>query len=220
MSIDAPVRHSPFRHSPFRHSPAVWQHAPAARVRRSVALLAWVAASALCLPARAELVVHDAWMGAVPPTSKVGAVYLDIENTGDTAVSIGGAMSPAASRVELHQSVHSGDGRVRMEARESLDLEPGERVDFSATGHHYMLFFDVLPAPAPGATVPLSITVEGGAALDVNAAVRRPGEGGASATDHDHDHDHAAHGHGGEAGGNGGSTDGQGTPGHPTRHAH
>ena len=170
------------------------RRAPHAPARAAAMALRLTAAISLPSAVSAEIVVHDAWMGAVPPTSKVGAVYLDIENTGDAAVSIGSALSPAAARIELHQSVHSDGGRVRMEAREALELAPGERVDFSSTGHHYMLYFDVLPVPAPGERIPLSISVNGGAAIDVSAEVRRPGQGGAPAANHAH-HDHAHHGH-------------------------
>jgi copper(I)-binding protein len=151
-------------------------------------------AAALSLPSspRAELILHDAWMGAVPPTSRVGAVYLDLENTGATPLQIGHARSPQAARVELHQSVH-GQGRVRMEARASLTLAPGERVDFSESGHHYMLWFTDGPAPAPGGQVQLSIDVAGDAPLAVTAEVRRPGgpagagpQGQSSGHDHEH----------------------------------
>jgi len=150
----------------------------------------------LLLPtaAHAELLLHDAWMGAVPPTSKVGAVYLVLENTGPEALQLGHASSPDFPRVELHQSVHA-EGRVHMQARESLTLAPGERIDFSTTGHHFMIWFNGQPAPAPGARVRLAVEVTGGPALSVSAEVRRPGQFGDTA-EQDHGHHHPGHDHG------------------------
>lgn len=156
---------------------------------------ALVLAASMSATACADLLLHDAWMGAVPPTSKVAAVYLVLENTGPAALELRRATSPDFPRVELHQSVHA-DGRVRMEARETLTLAPGERIDFSRTGHHFMIWFTGRPVPAPGETVRLALEVEGGTPLSVQAEVRRPGE----AANHDahahdpahHDHDHPA----------------------------
>jgi periplasmic copper chaperone A len=163
---------------------------------------AWLLAATVTM---ADVVVHDAWMGAVPPTSKVAAVYLVVENTGPAAVQIGAAFSSSVPRIELHQSVHD-DGRVRMEERQTLELAPGEKLDFSVTGHHYMLYFVDAPVPSPGERLELTLAVPGSGPLVISAEVRRPGEDGADAhAGHDHaahehghhrDHDHSQHEHG------------------------
>ncbi len=124
--------------------------------------------------ALADLLLHDAWIGAVPPTAKVGALYLLLENTSQQTLHLGRATSADAARIELHQSVHAA-GRVRMEARESVPIPPGARVDFATTGHHYMVWFGEQPAPAPGARVQFQIEVAGATPLAVAAEVRRPG---------------------------------------------
>lgn len=164
-------------------------HRMSASPRMLCLLLALAPASAL-----ADLLLHDAWIGAVPPTAKVGALYLVLENTSQQTVHLGRTTSADAARIELHQSVHAAD-RVRMESRETVPIPPGARVDFAITGHHYMVWFDQQPAPAPGARLQFQVEVIGATPLSVAAEVRRPAGTSVNAVQQQgpagHPHEHA-----------------------------
>lgn len=131
----------------------------------------------------AELVVHDAWMREVPPTSSVGAIYLDIENQGSVACAITDVSIAAPFTASLHQSVHAGE-RVRMQAVDAIPIRAGERLKFVSTGHHLMIDFGGQRAPAPGTKLMLQLTACDHQ-MQIESEVRRDAGDG---SDHEHHH--------------------------------
>lgn len=166
---------------------------PSRRRRRRLACpqyLPAILAMTFCIAdVRAELVVHEAWMGEVPPSSRVGAIYLDIENAGSEPATITKASSALAERVEMHRSVTEGD-RVRMQPQPAIVLAPGERLNFIVTGDHFMLFFAAgVKAPGLDSRLPLTLGLANGDRVEVEARVRAAADTGAAAAgSHDHHH--------------------------------
>ena len=72
-----------------------------------------------------DLVLDHAWARATPAGAKVGGGFLTIENKGPTPDKLVGASSPAAGKVEVHQTamnngvatMRPGDGRPINSAR-------------------------------------------------------------------------------------------------------
>lgn len=116
-----------------------------------------------------ELRVEQAWARTTAPGAATGAGYLTIVNEGaaDRLVS---ASSPAAEKVELHESAMDGMvmtmrplGPVGIKAGETLALAPG--------GKHLM--FTGLKAPfVAGAKVPVTLTFEIAGVRQVELEVR------------------------------------------------
>ncbi len=78
-----------------------------------------------------------------------GAIYLSIENHGETDDHLVGASSPAASVVEMHESFEQ-DGVMRMQAfPEGFALPAGQALSLAPGGKHLML---VAPREAEAAT--------------------------------------------------------------------
>lgn len=117
----------------------------------------------------APLRVVGAWVRAVPPVAPMTAGYLRIENDGP-ADALVGASSPQAERVELHETVTSGD-RVAMEPRDRLEVPAGGTLELRPGGAHLML--RGYRAPEGGGTVELRLRFASGRESLVAAPVER-----------------------------------------------
>lgn len=71
------------------------------------------------------------------PGNTPGAGYFELQNLSDEAVTLVGAESPAFESVEMHVSSEH-NGMAHMHAIESIEIAPGERIEFAPKGHHLM----------------------------------------------------------------------------------
>ena len=87
-----------------------------------IRLLAWTALLTLIASAEAagDVMIHDAWVREPPPGTNAAA-YLTIHNASDSAVRVVSASSPAAARVEIHETVVEDDV-ARMKPVASLEV--------------------------------------------------------------------------------------------------
>lgn len=103
------------------------------------------------------LTFDHAWARTTPPGATTGAGYLAIANSGpaDRLVAV---TSPAADKVELHESAMEGMV-MTMRPLGPLDLPMGETTTLAPSGKHLM--FLGLKAPfVAGAKVPVTLTFE------------------------------------------------------------
>ena len=142
-------------------------------VSRRLALAAIGVALALCAckapTTSGALRVEQAWARTTPPGATTGAGYLTIvnESAADRLVS---ASSPAADKVELHESAM--DGMVMtMRPLGSVEIKAGETLALAPGGKHLM--FTGLKAPfVAGEKVPLTLTFEIAGVKTVELEVR------------------------------------------------
>jgi len=119
---------------------------------------------------------------ALPPTQANTAAYMVIENNGAAAVTIVGASSELAGRVEIH-TTREVDGLQRMVQLEQLELAPGQRLELAPGGTHLMLL-GLEQMPVAGQRVPLCLQPAAGGEVCVSAEVRT--DGGSSSHEHHH----------------------------------
>jgi copper(I)-binding protein len=100
--------------------------------------------------------VSAAWSRATPPGTRVGVVYFDVVNHAAQPDRLLTARSPAAARVEMHET-SMVDGVMRMRPLAGVDLPPGVTLRFAPEGRHMMLVD--LAAPLQEGT-PISLTLE------------------------------------------------------------
>lgn len=124
----------------------------------------------------ADIEFENAWVRALPPTQKVTAAYLTLNNRGDAPVVVTGARAPLAGRAEIHRS-REIDGYVRMEQVERLEVPAGQTLDLSPGGTHIMLL-ELQRMPAPGESTRLCLTIEPGGEQCTAAEVRKSAPGG------------------------------------------
>lgn len=135
----------------------------------SVALLAALVVS---LPAAAgsPVTVTDPYVRAVPPGQPNSAAFMVLTNVGSADRALVAAASPAAKVVELHTH-QMVDGMMQMRQIERIDLPAGASVELKPGGLHVMLI-DLTGPLAPGAEVPLTLTLDDGSSLALTAPVR------------------------------------------------
>ncbi len=87
--------------------------------------------------AYAEVTISDAWVRANAPGQKVGAAYMALKSTQDSALVA--AESPSAGSVEIH-SMTMKNGVMKMRMLENLALPAGKVEKLAPGGFHLMLF--------------------------------------------------------------------------------
>jgi periplasmic copper chaperone A len=115
------------------------------------------------------LIVQNAWVRK-PPGVDTAAVYFVLVNSGAKPVTVVGVSSSLAEHVMIHET-STVDGQSRMRMKDSVVVGAGKSVAFAPEGLHVMLSgfrYDV----AVGDRVPLTLQLEGGGKVSVDALVR------------------------------------------------
>lgn len=154
------------------------------------ALCALTLLAALPAWAAGGLQVKEPWVREVPPTAQVTAAYMTLENAGDQPVRLVGATSPLYPKVELHQTITRPDGMAGMAAMPVLELPPRGTVQLAPGGYHLML---IGGAPQKeGSQVPITLQLQDGGKVEVQAPVKKGTETPA-AMDHSQHMQHMQH---------------------------
>lgn len=118
--------------------------------------------------ALAEIEVQNPWARATTGTNT--AVYMKLINTSNQDVMLVSASSGVANQNELHAIVDNGSGLemqkitgIRIPASGNINLEPGKT--------HVMLM-KLNRALSEGENIPLTLTFDDGAQLEIYAPVR------------------------------------------------
>lgn len=139
---------------------------------RILAPLAGIAALAGCSPAP-EATVTDAWVRLAAAPGRPAAGYFTIRG-GATDRTLIAVSTPAAKRVELHETMQHG-GAMTMKPVGQVKVAAGATDAFAPGGKHLMLF-DVAPAIGPGAKFPMTFTFADGRELRVDAQAIAAGD--------------------------------------------
>lgn len=116
-----------------------------------IAATVLVAAAAQAQPAPVD--VQGGWARAVLQGQGASGAYMTF--TAREPVTLVGASSPAAGIIEIHQMKMDGDV-MKMRAVDTLELAPGQPVEFKPGGYHFMLM-DLKAAFREGTQVPLTL---------------------------------------------------------------
>jgi copper(I)-binding protein len=143
------------------------------RLRR-VAWLATFLAAAVCAADRhavhaGRIVVSDAWTRPTAAGMPMGVAYFVVRNDGTRADAIVSASTPAAARVEFHQTTLTG-GMARMRPLQNIDVPAGASVAVAPGGIHLMLV-DLASALSAGTRVPLTLVFRDAGRVEVELAV-------------------------------------------------
>lgn len=124
-------------------------------------VLALITAAVITIPAAGQqyeidtLVIRHPWSRATAEGMPMGVAYLSITNNGKVADALLAASSPAAARVEIHQTTFV-DGVARMRPLPEVEIAPGATVQIGPGGIHLMLVDLKAPLTA-GTRVPLTL---------------------------------------------------------------
>ena len=135
------------------------------RITAAVLLLA-------AFPVMAQVTVKEPWVRATVPAQKATGAFMQITSAQDARLVE--ARSPVAGVVEVHEMVMEKEV-MKMRAMKGLDLPAGKTVELKPGGYHVMLM-DLKEQVKEGATVPVTLVVEGKdkkrSTIEVKAAVK------------------------------------------------
>jgi len=116
--------------------------------------------------------ITNAWVRGTVSGQRGTGAYMDIVS--DTPGRIVSAASPVAANVEIH-NMRMENGVMRMSAVKDIALEPGKTFRLAPGGYHVMMMGLKEPLKK-GATVPITLSVEGAdkkvRQIEVKAEVR------------------------------------------------
>lgn len=132
-----------------------------------------LAALLLSAPAFAQVTVSDAWVRGTVAQQKATGAFMQLKAAQDSRLVA--AKSPVAGVVEIHEMKMEKDVMKMRALPDGLALPAGKTVELSPSGYHVMLM-DLKQPLKEGATVPLTLVLEGGdrkrSELAVTATVR------------------------------------------------
>ncbi len=131
-----------------------------------------------------NITVHNAWIREAPPTIKIMAGYLQIENSSDKALVLVSAESNEFKRIEFHQSTIK-EGIARMQQQDKIIITSHSTFTFKPGSYHLMLFNNTVPM-REGMLTSINLTFADGETLRFDAMVKRPD----SSEIHNHEHHH------------------------------
>ncbi len=118
--------------------------------------LIWPVLSFACDAHKA--VFSDGYIPLPAPGQPVAAVYIDIKNEGEKAITMESISSPVAEHVMLHHNVHTGH-HVKMKELESLVLPSHEIVQLKpGPGNMHIMLMGLKQPLKVGDTVTLYVT--------------------------------------------------------------
>jgi copper(I)-binding protein len=142
--------------------------------------VALVATAALAGLARAEdvrvgsIVISDGWSRPTATGMAVGVAYFRVRNDGAADDAIVSASTPAAARVEMHQTTLA-DGMARMRPLKAIAVPAKATVAVAPGGIHLMLV-DLATPLAAGTRVPLVLQFRNAGRIEIRLAVEARAE--------------------------------------------
>ncbi len=136
-----------------------------------------------------SLRVVNAWVREAPPSAKVHALYMTLENASAQPIVVTDIKGKEFERAELHITEHHA-GMMHMKRLSEVSVAAGASLEFAPGGRHVMLF-NARQAVHAGDQLNFTLVLLGGAEVPFTAAVvKKDAAGGAAAKQGDHDHGH------------------------------
>ena len=131
-----------------------------------------------------NITVQNAWIREAPPSTKIMAGYLEIENSSDKALTLVSAESAEFERIEFHQS-KTENSMARMQQQDEIIITPNSIFSFEPGGYHLMLFNNTVPMREDKLTS-IKLIFKDGETYTFDTIVKRSD----STEMHNHEHHH------------------------------
>ncbi|SFX11251.1 copper chaperone PCu(A)C [Marinospirillum alkaliphilum] len=118
----------------------------------------------------ADLLIEQAYVRAVPPTSEVTAAFMLLKNNGNKDLALVDVSSPASRVMELHTHTEV-DGVMQMRRVDRIEVPAGGQTHLKPGGLHLMLIGLKQPLTADD-RVDITLTLDDGSLIELNLPVR------------------------------------------------
>lgn len=106
-----------------------------------------------------DIKIEDAWVRAVPPSSKATAAFMTIVNKSDHPVVVTGGTCPTAGEIKPMITTKQADGVMGMAFVDSFSIPAKSKRILEPGGDHLMLM-KLTEVPKVGSTVPLVLKTD------------------------------------------------------------
>lgn len=138
---------------------------------KGLAVLSMVAGlSAPVFAGSEDVIVENAWSRASIGTSRPGAAYMTVRNTGNDPVTLVGLETPIALMPDIHETKTDANGVSSMAPAGEITIPPGESVALEPSGLHAMLM-QLQTKLVKGETFPLTLTFSDGGMVTVDVPI-------------------------------------------------
>ncbi len=124
---------------------------------------------------QSKIVVKDAWIGKVPPSSPVAAAYMTITNEGNADDKLLSVTSSISGSTMIHQTVIDNEGVANMNMVDALVIPAGKSVELKPGGTHVMLM-DLKEPVTDKDKIELDLKFENAGDIKVEAPVKKLGD--------------------------------------------
>ena len=121
--------------------------------------------------AKGDIMVHDAYARATPPSAVNSAVFTTLINHSDKERSIVAATTPAAGKVELHYVIMDGDV-MKMRQVQTIAIPANGQVELKPGSLHIMLF-DLKDGLKEGDQISMTLAFANGETQTFDAPVKK-----------------------------------------------
>ena len=121
--------------------------------------------------AQSKVVVKDAWVGKVPPSSPVAAAYMTITNEGNADDKLLSVTTDISGSTMIHQTVIDDQGVAKMNMVDALVIPAGKSVELKPGGTHVMLM-DLKEPVTDKDKIELDLKFENAGDIKVEAPVK------------------------------------------------
>jgi len=122
-------------------------------------------------PAATEkITIHNAWIQEMPPSRKITAAYLVIENLTGKETALLAAKSDIAEAVELHQMATDTSGMMRMQKVDRVKLPVGKT---ELTGAYHIMLIGLKSPVKEGDQVKMTLHFENSVSKTVTVPVKK-----------------------------------------------
>ena len=117
-----------------------------------------------------KLVVRDAWIQEMPPSTRLTAAHMVIENVSGKDAALIGARAGIAGAVELHRAETDSNGMMRMRKLDRIELPVGKT---DLTGELHLMLIDLKAPLRAGDQVALTLEFQSGVTRTVMVPVKK-----------------------------------------------
>lgn len=89
--------------------------------------------------AKADLLMHDAQVRAMPPGQPNTAAFMVLQNTGPQAITLVSANTSVAKDAQFHTHIKKASGVMSMQQVPNIVIDAGASFVFESGAHHIML---------------------------------------------------------------------------------
>ncbi|MBW3695422.1 copper chaperone PCu(A)C [Vibrio sp. T187] len=133
--------------------------------------------------AKSDIMAHDLYARAMPPSSVTSAVFTTLMNHSDKDRTLVSATTPAAGKVELHDVIKDGDV-MKMRQVQEIKIPANSNVVLKPGSLHIMLF-NLDKRLEEGQSIDLTLTYANGETQTLQAPVKKV-MSGMKKMDHSH----------------------------------